>query len=103
MMMANHVFNPYSKLSYFKKGKDLLEKAIKADKTNVELRFLRLSAQTKSPSFLGYDDHIAVDKKFLKQSLPQIKNLKVKSFIISHMRDLNLLNNGKYSLKTAKP
>src|SRR5688572_3560519 len=35
MMMANYVFNPFSKLSQFKKGKKMLEKAIAADINNV--------------------------------------------------------------------
>jgi hypothetical protein len=35
MLMATHVFNPFSKLSYFKKGRNILEKAIQADKNCV--------------------------------------------------------------------
>lgn len=47
MMMAKYVFNPFTKLSYFSKGKSLLEKCIKADKQNIELRFLRYTVQKK--------------------------------------------------------
>lgn len=68
MMMANHVINPFTKLSYFKKGKNMLKKAIEADRENIELRFLRYAAQTNAPSFLGYDDHISSDKKYLLQA-----------------------------------
>ncbi|HEX6982555.1 MAG TPA: hypothetical protein VF181_07320 [Balneolaceae bacterium] len=101
MMTAKYVLNPFSKLSHFNKGKRLLDKAINADKDNLELRFLRLAAQTNTPSFLGYDDHIAADKNFLKKSLPQLTDMKLQKFIISRMRNLNLLN--EYPLKTTKP
>ncbi len=43
MMMAKHVLNPFSKMSYFKKGKRILENAIKADEKNIELRFYQNS------------------------------------------------------------
>lgn len=68
MIMARHVINPFTKLSHFKKGRNMLEKAIEADSDNVELRFLRYAVQTHAPSFLGYDRHIAGDKKFLLQA-----------------------------------
>lgn len=85
MMMAKHAFNPFSKMSYFKKGKRILETAIKADEKNVELRFLRFNAQTHIPSFLGYDDSIETDKKFLENSFPAIKDLSLKEFILPYL------------------
>lgn len=88
MMMAKHVVNPFAKLSYFKKGKNMLEKAIEADSENVELRFLRYAAQTNAPSFLGYDDHIAGDKKFLLQTGDSIDKT-LKNFISSQL-NINL-------------
>ncbi|SHG33397.1 hypothetical protein SAMN05443144_12515 [Fodinibius roseus] len=68
MMMARHVVNPFSKLSHFKKGRNMLEHAIRADRENVELRFLRYAVQTHAPSFLGYDEHVESDKKFMLQA-----------------------------------
>ena len=41
MMMAQYVYNPFSKYSWFKKGKALLEQTIIIDK-NVENVYLRL-------------------------------------------------------------
>ena len=64
MLMAKHVINPFSKLSYFKKGKLMLENAIKADYTNVELRFLRYTIRT-----------------FIAQSLPKLKDQDLKKII----------------------
>lgn len=65
MIKANHAFNPYYKLSYFIKGKDLLDKAIVSDPVNVELRFLRYCVQTNAPGFLGYSGKISEDKKVI--------------------------------------
>lgn len=80
MMMAQHVLNPFTKLSYFKKGKDMLHRAIEQDAKNVELRFLRFAAQTKAPAFLGYRHKITEDKTFLLESVslerdPYLKKL----------------------------
>ena len=65
MIMAKYVFNPFSKLSYFRKGRNMLEKAIAAETGNIELRFLRLSVQQNAPAFLGYKSKITTDKEFL--------------------------------------
>jgi hypothetical protein len=85
MMMAKHVFNPFSKMSYFKRGKLILETAIKADENNVELRFLRFNAQTHIPSFLGYDGNIETDKKFLMNSFPAIQDAQLKEFLLAYL------------------
>ena len=82
MMMAKHVFNPFSKLSYFKKGKQMLEDAINTDDKNFELRFLRFIAQTNIPSFLGYDDDIEKDKEFILNHFLQIKDTGLKAFVL---------------------
>jgi hypothetical protein len=95
MMMAKHVFNPFTKLSYFKKGKSMLEKAIEVDEENVELRFLRFSAQTNIPSFLGYKEDIQKDKKFLLQSLPKITDPILKTLIVSYLKKTDYLSDSE--------
>lgn len=62
---ANHIFNPIAKWNTFKKGKANIEKAVKQDPANVEIRFIRLSIQKNCPGFLGYNDNIKEDKLFL--------------------------------------
>lgn len=86
MMMARHVFNPFSKLSYFSKGKNLLEKTIAADANNIELRFLRFAVQTNIPSFLGYKSHIQKDKLFLIKSIVQLHDVKLKQQVVSYLK-----------------
>lgn len=100
MMMAKHTFNPLSKLSYFKKGKQMLEKAIAADRNNIELRFLRFAVQTKIPPFLGYYNSIETDKKFLLQSLPELTDISLKRMIALYFENSNYLtNNEKQKIK----
>lgn len=65
MIKANHALNPYSKLSFFLKGKDILDRSIEADPKNVELRFLRFCVQTQAPDFLRYSSKINEDKTYV--------------------------------------
>lgn len=78
MVMAKHVFNPYSKFKYFMEGKATLEKAIAADTNNTELRLIRFAIQNNAPGFLGYQDHLQADKKCLISALSS--NLKDDEF-----------------------
>lgn len=65
MVMAKHVFNPYSKFKYFSDGKKLLEKTISKFPENTELRLIRFAIQINVPNFLGYYKEINDDKLFL--------------------------------------
>jgi hypothetical protein len=87
MMMARYVFSPFNKLSYFNKGKKMMEKAIEADKENPELRFLRFGVQTNIPFFLGYKNDIQTDKLFLLQSISQLNDISLKQFMISYLNE----------------
>ena len=86
MLMAKHLNNPFSKLSYFKKGKLMLEKAIQFDQKNVELRFLRYTIQTNVPSFLKYSDNKENDRVFLLQSLNRLNDQKLKNIISTYLK-----------------
>ena len=86
MMMANYVNNPFSKLSYFNKGKEVLEKAIAADDKNTELRFLRFGVQSNAPSFLGYNDQLENDKKILLDALSSLKDMDLKKNIVNFLK-----------------
>ena len=86
MMMAKHVINPVSKLSWFIKGRNLLEASLDNEPLNIELRFLRFANQTNIPSFLGYHSDIEKDKNFLLKSLPQVTDASLKKKIIAFMQ-----------------
>jgi len=79
-MYAELVSNPADKLSYFSRGKDLLEKAIANDYWNEELRFLRYSVQDKAPWMLQYHDKLAEDSYYIYQGLAAGKIIKTKAF-----------------------
>lgn len=92
MMEANHVFNPITKLSRFKKGKQLLEYAIKLDGTNVELRYIRLTIQTNVPSILGYSNAIEIDKKVIMNELELLKDKDLRNRMISYLTQAKVCN-----------
>ncbi len=83
MIMAKHSFNPVNKLSYFKRGKNMLERAISSDKNNIELRYLRLAVQLNTPGFLGYKNSIDIDKKFLKDNINNLSDKQLVAMIQS--------------------
>ncbi|WCM41497.1 hypothetical protein MG290_11125 [Flavobacterium sp. CBA20B-1] len=62
---AKHVGGPTAKLKTFNEGKKKLEKAVKADSNNIEIRFLRFSVQENAPWFLNYRDNKKEDKDFI--------------------------------------
>lgn len=66
---AGTYYNPYTKYSEFKQGTERLDELILKHPFEPELRYQRLLIQLFSPSFLGYDDHIANDLKSFCSSL----------------------------------
>ncbi len=85
MIKANFDFNPYYKLSYFVKGKGLLDAAIETAPKDVELRFLRFCVQTNAPVFLGYRGEIAEDKKVIISNYSMIDDTDLKNRIKEFM------------------
>jgi len=63
------VTNPATKISWFRKGKTLLDDAAATDPSNYEIRFLRFATQDKAPGFLGYNDNLEEDKEYLISNL----------------------------------
>jgi hypothetical protein len=64
-MYCKYLLNPFSKLSHFTEGKNLLEYAIHKSPDNIELIYFRFTIQTNVPSLLGYSSDIVQDKKCL--------------------------------------
>jgi tRNA G37 N-methylase Trm5 len=56
---------PTEQLNLFNQGKEQLEKCVKSDLWNTEIRFIRLTLQCQSPWFLGYHDEIEEDAKIV--------------------------------------
>ena len=87
MMIANYVLNPFTKLSYFNKGKKLLEQAIETAPANAELRFLRFAIQANIPSFLGYNSNIGEDKNLLMKSVAPMADAQLRQLIVPYLTD----------------
>ncbi|AWH85663.1 hypothetical protein HYN59_11335 [Flavobacterium album] len=78
---AKHTPNPLSKLGTFRKGKKNIEAAVAAEPLNIEIRFVRLSVQLNAPGFLGYNDDIDEDKKFIMANRGTITSEVLKSMV----------------------
>lgn len=63
------ITSPAKKISYFRRGKQLIAEAVRLQPDNFEIRFLRFATQSKTPSFLGYNEYIAEDKRYLLANL----------------------------------
>jgi hypothetical protein len=90
-MSAEYSFNPFTKLSRFNEGKDLIENAVAAKPADPEIRFLRLGVQIFAPGFLNYNGQISADTKIIVgavkdkhwSSSPDF-NSKVIAFMLKH-------------------
>jgi hypothetical protein len=98
MMMARYASNPFSKLSYFNRGKRMLEKAVNADKNNIELRSLRFLVQSNVPSILGYSGEIESDRAFIINNAHFVQDPTLKKNIIYFMDRWGKLNQGEKSI-----
>lgn len=63
---AKHSFNPINKMTYFNRGRKMLDEAVKLDNHNLEIRFLRFISQKKIPRILGYYHNLKEDENFLR-------------------------------------
>jgi hypothetical protein len=88
------ISNPSKKISYFRKGKQLIAEAVRLNPDNFEIRFLRFATQSKTPAFLGYDQHIEEDKRFLLANLEKGRKTVSNSRIFAKMSDF-LANSDK--------
>ena len=68
MIKAKHEKKLYTKWQYFKRGKEKLEDAIKAEPNSIELRKIRNHIQNNIPLFLNYKNNRKEDKFFIKKN-----------------------------------
>lgn len=69
------------KKEFFKEGVSLIESAVKADPSNVEIRYIRMSVQENSPRFLGYHKNIAEDKEYILKDYKSISSADLKKLV----------------------
>ena len=86
MLLAKHYFNPFNKLEIFNEGRTDLDNALKKDKNNAELVFLRYSCAKNAPHFLNYYQNIATDKLFLENVVTTMTDNDLKNRIILFLK-----------------
>lgn len=69
------------KKEYFKEGTSWIESAIRAEPSNIEIRYIRMSVQEKSPKFLGYHKNLEEDKAFVLKNYNSISSTELKNVI----------------------
>ncbi len=68
MLKAKHANSSFSKLSFFKKGKRILNDVINKNPNFVEFRWLRYSLQKNTPKFLNYNKNMSEDSLFIRKN-----------------------------------
>ncbi len=69
MWKAEYAFLPTTKLSFFNKGKKLLENLISQYPDMIEAYYIRALLKSQSPKFLGYHHGYHSDLEFVKNNL----------------------------------
>lgn len=85
---AKNSFNPYRKLSEFNHGKKKLDSLIENHNQNIELRYMRHSIQDRVPSFLGYNNQLLEDEKFMSANLDSIADLETYNLIYDYLETI---------------
>lgn len=98
MFMAKHTSNPFKKMSYFKTGRNMLEKEIKGSPNNVELRFIRLCIQYYIPKYLGYHHEVEQDKEYVMNNLYKMQDKTTKDKIYKYLKGANMYNASELAL-----
>lgn len=84
-LKASYADSRGDKISFFKKGKKMIEKAIESDPNNIELRMIRLSVQSNAPRITRYYKNMDEDKSFLINNIEKVSSPKLKEFIKGFM------------------
>ena len=98
MMNAKYAVNPLEKWNSFSKGKTLLQKSVGKEPLNVEIRFLRLAMQSKSPSFLGYSEDIPKDKIFILQQFKSLDDIELKNLMKAFLVKADVLSDSEIKI-----
>jgi hypothetical protein len=86
--------SPLDKLKYFRRGKDLMDKAVNQQPTHVEIRFLRFATQTKAPSFLGYTSNLEEDKRVILKNFTSYAKTPGNAVMSKHIAKFMITSGG---------
>ena len=85
LMMIEYDYNPLTKLKSFTKHTKTLDYIVINNINNIEIRFLRFCIQKQTPRFLGYNDNLESDYKFIVQNI-DIQSKKLQEYINSVLK-----------------
>lgn len=101
-LLAQVVWNPFSKLSQVMKYDRLMEKAVMDDIENIEIRFLRLAIEVNLPSFLGMSTHVQEDRDMIVNNMSKVSSMKLEKkfgqYIFYFLNDTGLCTSDEISL-----
>lgn len=101
-LLAQVVWNPFSKLSQVMKYDKLMEKAVMEDEENIEIRFLRLAIEVNLPSFLRMSSHIQEDRDMIVRDMSKVSAMKLEKsygqYIFYFLNDSGLCSPEEISL-----
>lgn len=83
--------NVSDKLSNFKTGRALLEKAIAENPNNAEWRFLRFAVQENAPAIVKYSSNLDEDKKMIISGFNKMDK-DLQGFVLDYAASSALLN-----------
>lgn len=88
MGMAKHSAVIAKKTEYIKAGKEKIEKAVRTEPKNVEIRFIRYTIQTHLPPAAGYNKNIAEDRSFIQSHIGEIRNENQRKEMEDYLKDM---------------
>lgn len=91
MKKSDYLTSAAKKIATFKVGHKLLEASIKADPTNVEYRFIRLTIQEHAPKILKYNKNIAADKALILKDY-RTMNSKTRAYVLDYAKQSTILS-----------
>ena len=85
LMLIEYDYNPLTKLKSFTIHTKKLDFIVTNNINNIEIRFLRYCIQKQTPRFLGYNDNLELDFKFIIQNI-DIQSKELQKFINSVLK-----------------
>ncbi|WP_062055644.1 hypothetical protein [Aquimarina longa] len=80
-LKASFSWNPYKKLSFFNKGRKMIDSAILSEPDNIELRMIRISIQSNAPKIVGYYKNIDEDRNLILSKIDTVNDKELKQYI----------------------
>lgn len=76
-MLAQVVWNPFTKFSQVLKFDKKITQAVEMDPENIEIRFLRLAIEYNLPDFLGMGTHVKEDLEVILANMKEVGSIGV--------------------------